>query len=78
MRPAELSTMTALVREGTSSDSQRVWPWRFGIMCVRRGMFERGSLRGRFVSVLIMRWEAVRWVRAEITCGALKAGLMGT
>ena len=47
-------------------------------MWVKRGRLERGSLRGRLVSVLIMRWAAVRWLRAEMTWGALNAGFRGT
>jgi hypothetical protein len=39
---------------------------------------ERGSFRGRFVSAPMMRCEAERWLRAERTCGALKAGFNGT
>ena len=35
-------------------------------------------MRGRLVSVLMMRWAVVRWVRAEITWGALNAGFSGT
>jgi hypothetical protein len=41
-------------------------------------MFDRGSLRGRFVSAPMIKCDAERWLRAERTCGALKAGLSGT
>ncbi len=33
----------------------------------RSGMIERGAFRGRVVSALTTRWDAVRWFRAEIT-----------
>lgn len=41
-------------------------------------MFDRGSFLGRFVSVLMIRWEALRWARAETTCWELKPGFNGT
>jgi hypothetical protein len=41
-------------------------------------MFSRGGLYGRFVSVPIMRCEAVRCDNAEMTCVELKAGFKGT
>jgi hypothetical protein len=75
--PAELSTNTTFCSEGISSDSS-FEPVKFGIRCVRRDIFDLGSLRGRFVSAPIRRWEAERWLSAERTCGALKAGFSGT
>ena len=41
-------------------------------------MFSRGGLKGRFVSVLIIKWVAERWERAAVTCGELNAGFRGT
>lgn len=46
--------------------------------CCRRGIFDRGSLLGKFVSVLIIRTAASRWVRAAMTCCELKLGFKGT
>ena len=41
-------------------------------------MFERGSFLGMLVSRPMTRWLAERCDRAEMTCGAVKAGLRGT
>lgn len=69
--------MTTFCRDGTNSDSS-FDPDKLGARCVNREMLERGSLRGRFVSAPMMRCEAARWLRAERTWGALKAGFSGT
>lgn len=53
-------------------------PSRLGTKDSRRGIFERGGLRGRLVSAPMMRCEAERWLSAERTWGALKAGFRGT
>ncbi len=59
MRPEELSTRIKCLRLGTVGDS-RFWLARFGINCSSSGMFERGDLNGKFVSVLMIRCEASR------------------
>jgi hypothetical protein len=72
-----LLTMITLCNDGTTSDS-RPWPSRSRIICSRRGIFDRGSFRGRLVSAPIMSCEALRWFNADTTWGALKAGFKGT
>ena len=65
-------------REGRSSDWRVEELERLGTRWWRRGMLERGGLRGRLVSVPMIRWEAERWLRPERTWGALNAGFSGT
>lgn len=66
-----------VLSDGTGGD-ERVWESRSGTRCWRRGRLERGGLRERFASVLMMRCEAERWLSAEVTWEALNAGLRGT
>lgn len=76
-RPAELSTRMTLCRDGTDADS--IDPEvRSGEICLSSDMFSRGGLKGRLVSVPIMRCVAERCDRAEITWGELNAGFSGT
>ena len=77
MRPPELSTRMICWRDGAVSDSN-LDPDKAGARLSRIVMFERGGLKGRFVSVLMTRCEASRWVRADMTWVALKAGFSGT
>lgn len=58
--------MIIFCREGTSADS-RAEPVRLGTRCMRRGIFDRGSFLGRFVSAPMMRCDAVKWLRAART-----------
>lgn len=77
MRPSELLTMMICWSDGTTLDSS-FGDWRSGMICWSSGIFDRGSFLGRFVSVPMMRWEASRWLRAEMTCCELKLGFRGT
>lgn len=77
-RPEELSTRIMEVREGTVSEWMGVVLLMLGVNWVRRSIFERGGLYGRLVSVLIIRWDAVRWLRAAMTCAGVNAGFRGT
>jgi hypothetical protein len=76
--PAELLTRMTDLREGTTSDSKVPILWMSGIRAERRSILERGGLRGRFVSVLMIKWDAVRCVSADNTCDEVKAGFRGT
>jgi hypothetical protein len=49
-----------------------------GMSALMRSELGRGGLKGRFVSRLRMRCAAVRWLRADITCVCVNAGLSGT
>ena len=65
-RLAELSTTNTCVREGTDSD----WTTRApvsGASCFNRESLALGGFLGRFVSVLIIRCEARRWLSAATT-----------
>lgn len=59
MRPEELSTRIKCLRVGTVGES-RLEPVRSGISCWNSGIFERGGLNGRLVSVLMIKCEASR------------------
>lgn len=48
------------------------------ISSLSRGKFDCGVRRERFVSELIIRWEAVRCFRAEMTWADVNAGFKGT
>ena len=76
MRPEALSTRTTWLRDGTFSDSN-FEAKRSGTRASRRVMLLRGGLNGRLVSMPMTRWEASRWVSADMTWVALKAGLSG-
>lgn len=58
-RPEELSTTIKHFRLGTVGDS-RLTPVRLGINCRNNGILERGALKGKVVSVLITKCEALR------------------
>jgi hypothetical protein len=81
-RPDELSDTIICFREGTKleclglvvEDAVEAEEMRD----VRRGRFETGSRRERFVSAPMMRCEAVRWFRAATNWGVVNAGLRGT
>ncbi len=73
----ELSTSMIFFNERTLALSTLLAP-RSGMSCCNSVTFSRGGLYGRFVSVPMMRCAASRCDRAEITCGALKAGFRGT
>lgn len=62
----ELSTRMRVLSDGTDGD-ERVRESRSGMRCWSRERLERGDLRERFASVLMMRCEAERWLSAEIT-----------
>lgn len=65
-RPAELSTRMTFWRDGTEADL--IDPdVRSGEICLSSDIFSRGGLKGRLVSVPIMRCVAERCDRAEIT-----------
>ena len=68
------------LRLGTSSDASCCGEVlaRSGTNCASSGTLLRGGFRGRVVSVLMIRCDALRWLNAEITWGALNAGLRGT
>lgn len=76
-RPDELSTTVMHFSEGTNSD-RSCEAWGSCIRCCRRGTLLRGSFRGRFDSMLMMRWLASRCFNAATTWVALKDGLIGT
>jgi hypothetical protein len=59
MRPEELSTRTKCFRLGTIGDSSCELA-RLGINCWNNGTFERGGLKGKLVSVLMIKCEASR------------------
>ena len=59
MRPKELSTTIKRFRLGTVGDSS-LMPVRLGINCRNNGILERGALKARLVSVLMIRCEALR------------------
>jgi hypothetical protein len=64
-------------RDGTEVDS--IDPEvRSGAICLRSDTFSRGGLKGKLVSVPIMRCVAERCDRAETTWGELNAGFRGT
>lgn len=75
--PAELSTRMIFLRDGASSDSSLELAESL-IIVSSMGTFERGGLKGRLVSVPIMRWVTPRWFRALMICVAPKDGLRGT
>lgn len=77
IRPPELSTRTICCSFGAVSDCNFEAD-RSGTRLSRRLMFDRGALKGRFVSVPMTRCEASRCVSADMTCCALNAGLSGT
>jgi hypothetical protein len=58
-RPDELSTRITLFRLGTVGDS-RFGLVRLGTSCWNSGTLERGLLKGRLVSVLMIKCEASR------------------
>lgn len=66
-RPEELSATMICFSEGTSSDCSMcdLNPCR---IFLRSGTFDCGSLLERFVSAPMIRWDTLRWLRAEITC----------
>lgn len=75
--PAELSTRMTCSSEDARSDSS--FELAESLMRVSNiGTFDRGVLKGRFVSVPMMRWDALKWFRALITCVAPNEGLSGT
>src|SRR5271155_1118838 len=77
IRPEELSTRITCLREGMAEE-ERVELERSEIRASRMGIFERGGLKGRFVSVPMIKWVAERWLRADMIWVALNAGLRGT
>lgn len=75
--PAELSTRMMCLRDGAASASNLELAELLMIVS-SIGTLDRGGLKGRFVSVPMMRWDALKWFRALRICAAPNDGLSGT
>ena len=74
---SELSTKTIFRNEVILADSTFAAS-KSGTICFKRVTFSLGFLKGKFVSVPMIKCAASRCESAAITCGELKAGLRGT
>jgi hypothetical protein len=75
--PEQFSTCTICLRDGIRDDTSLDAERSETISCIK-GTFDRGSRRGRFASVLMIRWLASRVDRAATTWFTLKDGFSGT
>ena len=77
IRPEQLPTSTICFREGIRDDSSFEAEGSEMISSIN-GTFDRGSFRGRFASVLMIRWLASRRESAETIWFTVNDGFIGT